>query len=132
MNFSRRPVYALSYSVTIVRSRTSRLPDISGFLCDTASAVSQHRLTGLAEPARGVSDKLLQQGSWIASPVKSVYDTGWGVLIVLDGCRYGLFAASGIECHTEYDFITRGSLTTSQTLRLNPRSKPRLEALGDR
>ena len=114
-------------------SRTSRLPDVSGFFRDTASAVSQHGLTGLAEPARAVSDTLLQQGSWIASTGKSVYDTGWGVLTVLNGCRYELFAASVIECDTEFDFITRGSLTASQTLRLTPRSKPgwRHSGIGD-
>jgi hypothetical protein len=67
-------------------------------------------------PARTVYHKLLQQGSRVSSPGRSIYERDWEVLVVLDACRYDLFAAAVSSPAVEYDFVHRGSLTTARSV----------------
>lgn len=93
-----------------------RPPDVGGFVRDAATAISEKGAAGLAVPARVLYRKLLQQGSRFASPGKSTYDAEWDLLIVLDACRYDLFADLVADPNTEFDFIDRGTLTTTRSV----------------
>lgn len=124
MKFNRRPWYDPGYPTVDMRGQTSRPSDISGFFGDTASAISQHGPTGLAEPARGVSHNLSQRGSRIGFAGKSTYDIGREALICLDSRRYDRIMPSMTDRDTEFDLITHDSLITTQPRRLNPRSGP--------
>jgi hypothetical protein len=93
-----------------------RLPDVGGFLRETASAVRREGVAGLSVPARTVYHKLLQQGSRVSSPGRSIYERDWEVLVVLDACRYDLFADAVSSPDVDYKFIDRGSLTTARSV----------------
>ncbi|WP_136601222.1 alkaline phosphatase family protein [Salinigranum halophilum] len=73
-------------------------------------------MAGLSVPTRAVYHKLLQQGSRVSSPGRSIYEADWEVLVVLDACRYDLFAAAVSSPATDFEFIDRGSLTATRSV----------------
>ncbi|SHG71366.1 alkaline phosphatase family protein [Halobaculum gomorrense] len=93
-----------------------RLPDIGGFLRETATTVRREGVAGLSVPARAFYHKLLQQGSRITPPGRSIYEKDWDVLVVLDACRYDLFAAAVSSPDTDFAFVDRGSLAATRSV----------------